>query len=130
MADNLTKMLMDGPDVSLRGSPTVSPVTAALWASLCFLKMYCPSSFSSPTFYLFETLVPASMYFLALSQAPPVLEKEKAIWIPETMIPAKSPETALDPNKNPTTSGDPITKRPGAIIFLIEAEVEIEIHFS
>ena len=71
-------MLMDGPDVSLSGSPTVSPVTAALWASLCFLKTYCPS-ISSPMSVLFETFVPASMYFLALSQAPPVLLKEKAI---------------------------------------------------
>jgi len=30
MADNLIRMLMDGPLVSLRGSPTVSPTTAAL----------------------------------------------------------------------------------------------------
>lgn len=27
------RMFSDGPDVSLRGSPTVSPITAALWAS-------------------------------------------------------------------------------------------------
>ena len=27
---NLIKMLIDGPDVSLKGSPTVSPTTAAL----------------------------------------------------------------------------------------------------
>lgn len=27
------RMLSDGPDVSLRGSPTVSPITAALCAS-------------------------------------------------------------------------------------------------
>ena len=26
-------VLMDGPAVSLKGSPTVSPTTAALWAS-------------------------------------------------------------------------------------------------
>lgn len=30
MADNLIKMLIDGPEVSLSGSPTVSPTTAAL----------------------------------------------------------------------------------------------------
>jgi len=29
-------MLSDGPEVSLHGSPTVSPTTAALWASLPF----------------------------------------------------------------------------------------------
>ena len=31
--DNLIRMFIDGPDVSLNGSPTVSPVTAASWAS-------------------------------------------------------------------------------------------------
>jgi len=32
-AINLIKILSDGPDVSFKGSPTVSPITAALWAS-------------------------------------------------------------------------------------------------
>lgn len=32
-AMSLIKMLSDGPDVSLSGSPMVSPITAALWAS-------------------------------------------------------------------------------------------------
>ena len=31
MAISFIKILIDGPDVSLRGSPTVSPTTAALW---------------------------------------------------------------------------------------------------
>jgi hypothetical protein len=30
IADNFIRMLMEGPEVSLRGSPTVSPITAAL----------------------------------------------------------------------------------------------------
>ncbi len=30
---NFMRMLSDGPEVSLKGSPTVSPTTAALWAS-------------------------------------------------------------------------------------------------
>ena len=54
---SLMRMLMEGPEVSLKGSPTVSPTTAALWAS--------------------EPLppwVPPSMYFLALSHAPPALD--------------------------------------------------------
>ena len=46
--------LIAGPAVSLKGSPTVSPVTAALWASLPLPPWW-----------------PSSMYFLALSQAPP-----------------------------------------------------------
>lgn len=32
-AISLIKMFRDGPDVSFKGSPTVSPITAALWAS-------------------------------------------------------------------------------------------------
>jgi hypothetical protein len=34
MESSLIKMLIDGPEVSLKGSPTVSPTTAALWFSL------------------------------------------------------------------------------------------------
>ena len=45
------RMLIDGPDVSLNGSPTVSPTTAALCLS---------DPFPSP-------LYPASICFLALS---------------------------------------------------------------
>ena len=30
---SLIKIFNDGPDVSLNGSPTVSPTTAALWTS-------------------------------------------------------------------------------------------------
>lgn len=32
-AMSLIRMLSEGPDVSLRGSPIVSPITAALWGS-------------------------------------------------------------------------------------------------
>ena len=48
--------LRAGPAVSLKGSPTVSAMTAALWAS----EPLPPS-------------LPSSMYFLALSHAPPAL---------------------------------------------------------
>jgi hypothetical protein len=37
MEVNLMRMFIEGPLVSLNGSPTVSPVTAALWGSLPFL---------------------------------------------------------------------------------------------
>ena len=33
MEASLMRMFMAGPEVSLKGSPTVSPVTDALWAS-------------------------------------------------------------------------------------------------
>src|SRR5207253_3950784 len=46
--------LTAGPAVSLYGSPTVSPVTAALWGSEPLPPWW-----------------PSSMYFLALSHAPP-----------------------------------------------------------
>ena len=36
---SLISMFIEGPDVSLNGSPTVSPVTAALWASEPFLYL-------------------------------------------------------------------------------------------
>ena len=79
IADNLMRMLIEGPDVSFNGSPTVSPTTAALCASECFLKTYNSSPSSSSPSFSFETFVPASIYFFALSQAPPVLENENAI---------------------------------------------------
>ena len=51
-----------GPAVSLNGSPTVSPMTAALWAS----EPLPPS-------------LPSSMYFFALSHAPPELLRKFAM---------------------------------------------------
>jgi hypothetical protein len=69
MAMSLMRMLRLGPEVSLSGSPIVSPMTAALWIYEPFLTTFPSSSFISP----------ASMYFLALSHAPPVLDEEMAI---------------------------------------------------
>src|SRR5690606_33589528 len=54
---NLIKMLRDGPEVSLNGSPTVSPTTHALCASEPF---FCVSPES------LSTSMPASTYFFAL----------------------------------------------------------------
>jgi len=77
MAESLIRILSDGPEVSLSGSPTVSPTTAAL----------CVSVPLPPRF-------PASIYFLALSQAPPLLDEEMAITPPATRDPARTPATA------------------------------------
>jgi hypothetical protein len=52
-------MFILGPEVSFNGSPTVSPITAALCSSVPFF-FYTPSIYNYPD----------SMYFLALSQAP------------------------------------------------------------
>ena len=51
-AMSLTRMLSDGPEVSLSGSPMVSPITAALCAS----EPLGPSDLAS-------SVAPASMYF-------------------------------------------------------------------
>lgn len=56
------------------------------------------------------------MYFLALSHDPPELEAEMAICTPETITPARYPETALGPNTIPKVSGVNMTITPGRII--------------
>ena len=98
MAISLIRMFKLGPLVSLRGSPTVSPITAALWMSLPFLTT------TSPSF-----IRPASMYFLALSHAPPVFEAETAICTPLTIAPGKNPSKAFGPKTNPRAKGVTVT---------------------
>lgn len=86
---------MLGPLVSFRGSPTVSPTTAALWMSDPF-----PTRIPS-----LDIRCSPSMYFLALSHAPPELAAEMASWTPEMMAPGRKPATALGPNANPIIIG-------------------------
>src|ERR1051325_7673725 len=69
-----------GPVVSLYGSPTVSPVTAAL----------CASDPLPPK-------LPSSIYFLALSHAPPPEVIEMATNRPETITPSSIAPTAAKP---------------------------------
>jgi len=45
------------------------------------------------------------MYFLALSQAPPVLAYEVAITSPLARAPGSKPAIAIGPKKNPKTNG-------------------------
>ena len=101
-------MLSDGPEVSLKGSPTVSPTTAALWGS--------------------EPLppwAPPSMYFLALSHAPPAFAMKSAIRTPVTVAPASSPPRASTPRKRPTTTGASTAVTPGRSISRKAARVEM-----
>lgn len=99
IAISLIKMFKAGPEVSFNGSPTVSPTTAALWISVPLV-----------TFLPFSSIMaPLSMYFLALSQAPPVLAAETAIWTPLTIAPGRKPARIDGPNANPRTKGLKIT---------------------
>ena len=88
-----------GPLVSFNGSPTVSPITAALCSSLPFLII-------SPYEFLIK---PASIYFFALSQAPPVFEADMAIWTPLTIAPGRNPNKALGPKRIPKKKGVAVT---------------------
>lgn len=121
IADNLTKMLRAGPEVSFKGSPMVSPITAALCSSVPFPLVY-PS--------LEEMKCPASMYFLALSQAPPELAEEIAIDTPEIKIPGNTPATQVGPKKHPAMKGVPNTMKAGKNISFKEDSVAMLIHYS
>ncbi len=68
----LSSGLIDGPAVSLNGSPTVSPMMVAAWAS----EPLPPNE-------------PSSTSFLALSQAPPELARKTAISVPVPIAPAR-----------------------------------------
>merc|ERR1712029_1132687 len=116
MAVSFMTMFSAGPEVSFSGSPTVSPVTEFLCASEPFTN-----SLPKP---------PAEMYFLELSQAPPLLLMEMASCTLETRAPDRSPAQQFFPKPRPATSGLRITRAPGASISRSEASVEILMHLS
>uniref|UniRef100_A0A7C8YN61 Uncharacterized protein n=1 Tax=Opuntia streptacantha TaxID=393608 RepID=A0A7C8YN61_OPUST len=107
---SLIRIFSEGPEVSLSGSP--------MTAALCGLEPFGPRALACSE-------APASIYFLALSHAPPVLDADMAIWTPETREPARTPERVSTPKNMPTMSGMSMTKAPGGTISLIEASVEI-----
>merc|ERR1712207_34438 len=116
MAVSFMTMFSAGPEVSLSGSPTVSPVTEFLCASE-------PFTYSAPR-------PPAEMYFFELSQAPPVLLMEMASCTLETRAPERRPAQAFFPKPRPATRRLKITRAPGASISRSEASVEILMHLS
>jgi len=98
-AISLIKTFREGPEVSFKGSPTVSPITAAL----CESEPFGPNDFAcsdrpacNTKHKKHQKIRPpnrpakkktsktenpiTSMYFFALSQAPPVFDAEMAIW--------------------------------------------------
>ena len=120
MAMSFIRMLMEGPLVSFRGSPTVSPTTAALWVEVPLAWTPSPSISS----------LPASMNFFALSHAPPELEKLTATYTPLTIAPARRPQTPREPTRKPMARGDASTRKPGATMLAREAWVEMAMHRS
>src|SRR5690554_1557264 len=123
---NLINIFMEGPEVSLNGSPTVSPVTDALWAS-------------DPLYSILPLIsTPASKDFLALSHAPPALFWNIPISTPDTVTPASNPpnisaeevsgNTPLNPK--PISRGTTNAMAPGNTISLREAFVEMSTHLS
>merc|ERR1719247_1092424 len=110
---SLIRMLSAGPDVSLKGSPTVSPTTVASKCSLWVLLR--PSCLA---------------YFLALSQAPPALDMATASMKPEDKDPIKRPARPLEESKNPMQTGIKTARAPGIAISLIAAVVAISIHLA
>src|SRR5438105_2499209 len=107
---------MEGPDVSLNGSPTVSPVTEAL----------CDSDFLYDISPLIIT--PFSNDFFALSHAPPALFWKIPINTPDTVTPANKPPNIsaeltsanMPFNPKPTNNGVNKAIAPGIIISRIE----------
>ena len=96
---SLIRMFSDGPEVSLNGSPTVSPTTVALWAS-------------EPL----PPILPSSMYFFALSHAPPELAMKTANTKPAPSPPTSNPSTPDTPKKMPTSTGTMIASSDGKSI--------------
>src|ERR1700679_1314688 len=103
VARSLIRTWREGPAVSLKGSPTVSPTTAALWAS-DFLPPY----------------LPVSIHFLALSHAPPPLFISMARRTPAMGRSRRRPATAVAP---PRLTGMPLmvgtVERPPAVLMVV-----------
>jgi len=102
--------LMAGPAVSLNGSPTVSPMTTALWIS-------------DPL----PPRLPSSMYFFALSHAPPELDKKFAMSAPTMIVAARNPPSANSPRAKPTTTGINTASSAGVMSSRSAAAVQISI---
>ena len=68
---------------------------------------------------------PLSMYFLALSQAPPALAIITASTKPVTVVPANNPATPLTPKISPTATGAITAIRAGASISFWALRVHI-----
>ena len=100
--------LSAGPAVSLNGSPTVSPITAAA----------CAGEFLPPW-------LPSSTIFFALSHAPPVFDKNTASSTPVAIAPARKPASGPTPSPKPTATGAEAASRPGVASSRSESRVQM-----
>ena len=120
---SLITQCKEGPTVSLKGSPTVSPVTDALCASLPFPPYLCS---------------PVSTSFFALSHAPPALFRKRLINSPLTVENTSTDRTACAPNVSdpraapihrkmtPMTTGKRTASVPGLTIIQSAALATME----
>ena len=74
--------------------------------------------------------LPFSIYFFALSQAPPALAIVKANITQLNNAPPKTPPNVSGPREKPTIIGKATADAPGRIIFLSAAEVAISTHLT
>mmetsp|Transcript_21032 Transcript_21032/g.52679 ORF Transcript_21032/g.52679 Transcript_21032/m.52679 type:complete len:322 (+) Transcript_21032:514-1479(+) len=111
MAMSLIRMFSAGPDVSLKGSPTVSATMHAFPMS-CFLM---------PNF---------SHNFFALSHAPPALAIAMPSRHPDAVDPASAPMRHRGPTRKPIVKGERIANKAGASISWIAARVAKATHRS
>ena len=107
------RIFIDGPEVSLKGSPTVSPTTAAAWTS-------------DPL----PPRLPFSTYFLALSQAPPALAMVRASRTHAINPPPRVPPRASAPKVKPTNGGTATAITPGKSIRFNAAAVAMSTHLA
>lgn len=105
---SLIRILRLGPEVSLKGSPTVSPTMVALCAKLPF-----------------PPKLPSSTIFFALSQAPPAFAMKMARVNPAASPPTRSPSTPATPSSIPTMMGMRMARNAGTIISFCAALVDI-----
>ena len=108
MLISLIRIFKLGPDVSLNGSPTVSPTTVALWTSLPL-----------------PPKLPSSTYFLALSHAPPAFAMKMASTKPLLNPPISRPSTPGTPKISPVAIGAMIAISDGITISRCAPFVEI-----
>src|SRR5687768_2439027 len=117
---SLIRTCSEGPAVSLNGSPTVSPTTAAACSGVPLPRV-------EPSTRLFSW--PDSMYFLALSHAPPPLFSTVASRMPAMVPTIRNAAIASHLSTKPTMIGAATARMPGATISRSAALVEMSTHW-